>query len=47
VAGAGGEGGVSQRFIPAIFMRGGSSKGVFFHAADVPADRAAMDAILL
>lgn len=47
MAGAGGEGGVSQRFIPAIFMRGGSSKGVFFHAADVPADRAAMDAILL
>ncbi len=28
-------------------MRGGSSKGVFFHARDVPADRSAMDAILL
>lgn len=36
-----------QRFIPAVFMRGGSSKGVFFHAKDVPADRAALDPILL
>ena len=36
-----------QRFIPAVFMRGGSSKGVFFHAKDVPADRAALDPVLL
>jgi 2-methylaconitate cis-trans-isomerase PrpF len=36
-----------QRLVPAIFMRGGSSKGVFFHARDVPADRAALDPLLL
>jgi len=38
---------MSQRFIPATFLRGGSSKGVFFHAKDVPSDRAALDPILL
>ena len=38
---------MSQRFIPAAFIRGGSSKGVFFHAKDLPADRAAIDPILL
>ncbi|MCA3308719.1 MAG: PrpF family protein [Roseomonas sp.] len=38
---------MDQSFIPAIFMRGGSSKGVFFHARDLPADRAARDAIFL
>jgi 2-methylaconitate cis-trans-isomerase PrpF len=38
---------VTQRFIPAAFIRGGSSKGVFFHAKDLPADRAAIDPILL
>ncbi|MBX9699116.1 MAG: PrpF family protein [Acetobacteraceae bacterium] len=38
---------MSQRFIPAVFMRGGSSKGVFFHARDVPADRATLDPLLL
>ena len=38
---------MSQSFLPAIFMRGGSSKGVFFHARDVPADRATLDPILL
>ena len=31
---------MDQAFIPAIFMRGGSSKGVFFHARDLPKDRA-------
>ncbi len=36
-----------QRFIPAVFMRGGSSKGVFFHTKDVPADRATLDPMLL
>ncbi|MCA4919126.1 MAG: PrpF family protein [Roseomonas sp.] len=38
---------MDQAFISAIFMRGGSSKGVFFHARDLPADRAAQDAIFL
>jgi 2-methylaconitate cis-trans-isomerase PrpF len=36
-----------QRFIPAVFMRGGSSKGVFFHARDLPTTREAIDPILL
>jgi hypothetical protein len=38
---------MTQAFIPAAFIRGGSSKGVFFHAKDLPADRAAIDPILL
>ncbi len=38
---------MSQDFIPAVFMRGGSSKGVFFHARDLPGDREAVDRILL
>ncbi|MCB4820931.1 2-methylaconitate cis-trans isomerase PrpF family protein [Roseicella aerolata] len=38
---------MTQGFIPAVFMRGGSSKGVFFHAKDLPAERAAIDPILL
>jgi 2-methylaconitate isomerase len=38
---------MTQRFLPAVFMRGGSSKGVFFQARDLPADRAAIDPILL
>ncbi len=38
---------MAQRAIPAVFMRGGSSKGVFFHARDLPADRSALDPILL
>ena len=33
--------------IPAVFIRGGTSKGVFFHARDLPADRAERDAIFL
>lgn len=33
--------------IPAVFIRGGTSKGVFFHARDLPRDRAARDAIVL
>ncbi|MBT6276129.1 MAG: PrpF family protein [Chromatiales bacterium] len=36
-----------QTRIPAVFMRGGTSKGVFFHRRDVPADQAALDAMLL
>jgi 2-methylaconitate cis-trans-isomerase PrpF len=38
---------MGQRAIPAVFMRGGSSKGVFFHARDLPGDRSALDPILL
>ena len=38
---------MDQTFIPAIFMRGGSSKGVFFHARDLPAERAAQDGVFL
>lgn len=33
--------------IPAVYMRGGTSKGVFLHARDVPADRAERDKLLL
>lgn len=33
--------------IPAVFMRGGTSKAVMFRAADLPADRATWDAIFL
>jgi 2-methylaconitate cis-trans-isomerase PrpF len=38
---------MTQHPIPAVFMRGGSSKGVLFHARDLPADRADIDPILL
>ncbi len=37
----------SQTAIPAMLMRGGSSKGLFFAASDLPADTAARDAVLL
>ncbi len=33
--------------IPAAFIRGGTSKGVFFHARDLPEDRDEWDAIFL
>ncbi len=33
--------------IPATLMRGGSSKGLYFAAADLPADKAVRDAVLL
>ncbi|RUN78352.1 PrpF family protein [Sphingomonas sp. TF3] len=33
--------------IPAVFMRGGTSKGLFFHARDLPENREARDAIFL
>lgn len=36
-----------QRAIPAVFMRGGTSKAIMFHARDLPADRAAWDAIFM
>lgn len=35
------------REIPCVLMRGGSSKGLFFVASDLPADRAARDRVLL
>jgi 2-methylaconitate cis-trans-isomerase PrpF len=38
---------MTQLSIPAIFMRGGTSKGVFFHARDLPADRPQIERILL
>ena len=38
---------MGQTFIPAVFYRGGTSKGVFFHARDLPADREASGPILL
>ena len=33
--------------IPALYMRGGTSKGVFFRVEDLPADAAARDRVLL
>lgn len=33
--------------IPAVFMRGGTSKGLFFHAHDLPDDAAQRDRLLL
>lgn len=36
-----------QKRIPAVYMRGGTSKGVFFHAADLPPDPSIRDAVIL
>ncbi len=36
-----------QRAMPAVWMRGGTSKGLFFHKRDLPADTATRDALLL
>ena len=36
-----------QLKIPAVYMRGGTSKGVFFRADDLPADKTARERILL
>lgn len=36
-----------QRAIPCLFMRGGTSRGPFFAATDLPADIAARDRVLL
>ncbi|HEX7745812.1 MAG TPA: PrpF domain-containing protein [Micromonosporaceae bacterium] len=38
---------MTQRLIPVVFMRGGTSKGLFFHERDLPADPAARDALLV
>ena len=34
-----------QKAVPAVFMRGGTSKGVFFHGRDLPEDRHGRDTI--
>jgi len=38
---------VTQKKIRAVFMRGGTSRALFFHAHDLPAPRSARDHILL
>jgi 2-methylaconitate isomerase len=38
---------MSQRFYPCVFYRGGTSKGMFFHAKDLPNDRDAAARIML
>jgi 2-methylaconitate cis-trans-isomerase PrpF len=36
-----------QKRIPAVLMRGGTSKGLFFHERDLPADSAVRDQVIL
>jgi 2-methylaconitate cis-trans-isomerase PrpF len=36
-----------QTKIPCVLMRGGTSRGPFFHASDLPADASTRDAVLL
>ena len=38
---------MSQRAYPAVFMRGGTSKGLFFHERDLPTDLRERDEVLL
>lgn len=38
---------MAERFIPAVFMRGGSSKGIVVRGSDLPADPAGRDRVLL
>src|SRR3954464_3069207 len=38
---------MAQLKIPAVYMRGGTSKGVFFHAKDLPPPGRERDSILL
>jgi len=38
---------MSQRRVPAVFIRGGTSKGVFFHGRDLPDDLAGRNEIFL
>ena len=38
---------MTQRAVPAVFVRGGTSKGLLFHAADLPTDPAERDRLLL
>src|SRR6185503_17982143 len=41
------EGAMKQLRIPAVYMRGGTSKGVFFLEHDLPQDKAARDRLLM
>ena len=36
-----------NRKIPCVYMRGGTSKAVFFRAEDLPSDEAARDKVIL
>jgi 2-methylaconitate cis-trans-isomerase PrpF len=36
-----------QKKLPAVFMRGGTSKAIVFHARDLPASRAEWEPIFL
>src|SRR5262245_19110393 len=38
---------MSERAIPAVFMRGGTSKAIMYHARDLPAERADWDPIFM
>jgi 2-methylaconitate isomerase len=38
---------MTQRAVPAVFVRGGTSKGLLFHAADLPTDPVERDRLLL
>ena len=38
---------MAQTRIPSIFIRGGSSKGLFFHAKDLPEEQSARNKIFL
>ena len=38
---------MSQIALPAVFVRGGTSKGLFFHRRDLPEERAEWDALFL
>ncbi len=38
---------MNQTAIPCVVMRGGTSKGLYFHARDLPAERPIRDAVLL
>ena len=38
---------MSQKEIPAVYMRGGTSRALVFHQSDLPADRADWDAVFL
>ncbi|HEX4326066.1 MAG TPA: PrpF domain-containing protein, partial [Burkholderiales bacterium] len=38
---------MKQVKIPAVFMRGGTSKGLMIHLKDLPADRAKWDRLFL
>ena len=44
---AGRLGGLTQRRVRAVFVRGGTSRALLFHRRDLPADRAAWDPIFL